>query len=231
MAELACMAASKTTNNNNITSNINNNVQQAPPTTLSSYQQLQQPNSPALSSASSLISPDSTATNPISSVSSPDVASASSMQTPQNTPMTSTPQTPIVSVASSIMGDGDTHDGDNDNDKTLSSSSTLNNDLNSDNNYEKSNENNTANNPFEFKQSSIDSDIIKCTASVLEKTSMFEKLEQQQVNNNVAVAVTPTRVESIYGRKNEEIYRSTGLLSEKDSGECVSKIIIISNIE
>lgn len=52
----------------------------------------------------------------------------------------------------------------------------------------------------------------KCKGSVLEKTSMFEKLE---VFNNNLVAMP--RSESIYGRKNEEIYKSAGTL-DRDSG-------------
>lgn len=53
----------------------------------------------------------------------------------------------------------------------------------------------------------------KCKGSVLEKTSMFEKLE---VFNNNLVAMP--RSESIYGRKNEEIYKSAGTL-DRDSGK------------
>ncbi|XP_062544693.1 uncharacterized protein LOC134211633 isoform X5 [Armigeres subalbatus] len=45
---------------------------------------------------------------------------------------------------------------------------------------------------------------------VLEKTSMFE----QQINNNQN---TPSRSEPIYGRKGEDIYKTTGLLSERDA--------------
>lgn len=67
-------------------------------------------------------------------------------------------------------------------------------------------------------QSTTDKDILKCTGSVLEKTSMFE----QQINNNQHTAAvllnTPTRTENS-GRKGEDIYKSTGLLSERDAGE------------
>ncbi|XP_065080187.1 ras guanine nucleotide exchange factor Y-like isoform X5 [Ochlerotatus camptorhynchus] len=45
---------------------------------------------------------------------------------------------------------------------------------------------------------------------VLEKTSMFE----QQINNN---QLAPSRSEAIYGRKGEDIYKTTGLLSERDA--------------
>ncbi|XP_021699706.1 uncharacterized protein LOC5575624 isoform X7 [Aedes aegypti] len=45
---------------------------------------------------------------------------------------------------------------------------------------------------------------------VLEKTSMFE----QQINNNQNA---PTRSEPIYGRKGEDIYKTTGLLAEREA--------------
>ncbi|XP_058463595.1 immunoglobulin A1 protease autotransporter isoform X12 [Malaya genurostris] len=230
MTELASMAASKVTNNNhnNNTTNQSPSVIQTPiqPQTIG-YQQLQQPNSPVLSSASSLISPDSCATNAISS---PDV-SACSTQTPQNTPQTESPQTPIYSgSAMSVVGSGSGNgesvvdgsvptspkhvattietESNNDNNKHLSSSAP--NDLD-DNPSIQDNTNNQS-------QFTTDKDILKCTGSVLEKTSMFE----QQINNNQhqqqVLLNTPTRVENVYGHKGEEIYKTTGLHPDRDAG-------------
>lgn len=237
MTELASMAASKNTNNNN--QNATNQPQWPAQTAIQpqqmGYQPLQQPNSPVLSSASSLISPDSSATNAISS---PDV-SACSTQTPQNTPQAGSPQTPIYSSSSVIVpttsennvgengavmsaanGDGSGppltvidgivgpesvpvagNESNNDSNKPQSSSTT------SDLDDNQANQSNT-NYP---SQSTTDKDILKCTGSVLEKTSMFE----QQINNN---QLAPSRSEAIYGRKGEDIYKTTGLLSERDAG-------------
>uniref|UniRef100_A0A8D8BI42 Metastasis suppressor protein 1 n=1 Tax=Culex pipiens TaxID=7175 RepID=A0A8D8BI42_CULPI len=250
MTELASMAASKITNNNTYNNNNATNQPQSGPSSTSSssqqtsssnsqamqplqmgYQQLQQqPNSPVLSSASSLISPDSSATNAISS---PDV-SACSTQTPQNTPQTGSPQTPIYSSSSSMVlvgtgpsdgvATGESNGGggstlaegsagiESNNDKpkpssSSSSSSPATNDF--DDHDHPSNTNNQS-------QSTTDKDILKCTGSVLEKTSMFE----QQINNNqhtgAVLLNTPTRTENS-GRKGEDIYKSTGLLSERDA--------------
>ncbi|XP_058836265.1 GATA zinc finger domain-containing protein 7 isoform X3 [Topomyia yanbarensis] len=234
MTELASMAASKVTNNNN-----NNNATNQPPFAVQTlvqpqtigYQQLQQPNSPVLSSASSLISPDSCATNAISS---PDV-SACSTQTPQNTPQTGSPQTPIYSgSAMSVVGSGSgngesglpstvvdesvptspknttsTNESESNNDNNKHQSSSATNDLD-DNPSAQSN----TNNQFQF---TTDKDILKCTGSVLEKTSMFE----QQINNNQhqqqVLLSTPTRVENIYCHKGEEIYKPTGLHPDRDT--------------
>ncbi|XP_065077723.1 DEP domain-containing protein DDB_G0279099 isoform X6 [Ochlerotatus camptorhynchus] len=201
MTELASMAASKNTNNNN--QNATNQPQSSAQLPMQpqqmGYQPLQQPNSPVLSSASSLISPDSSATNAISS---PDV-SACSTQTPQNTPQAGSPQTPIYSSSSVIVpttsdnivgengGGMNTANGDGSGppltiiDGIASPESVA----------VAGNEN---------------KDILKCTGSVLEKTSMFE----QQINNN---QLAPSRSEAIYGRKGEDIYKTTGLLSERDA--------------
>ncbi|XP_039437253.1 homeobox protein 5 isoform X14 [Culex pipiens pallens] len=212
MTELASMAASKITNNNTYNNNNATNQPQSGPSSTSSssqqtsssnsqamqplqmgYQQLQQqPNSPVLSSASSLISPDSSATNAISS---PDV-SACSTQTPQNTPQTGSPQTPIYSSSSSmvLVGTGPS-DGVATGESNGGGGSTL----------------------AEGSAGIENKDILKCTGSVLEKTSMFE----QQINNNqhtgAVLLNTPTRTENS-GRKGEDIYKSTGLLSERDAG-------------
>ncbi|XP_039437249.1 probable serine/threonine-protein kinase DDB_G0282963 isoform X10 [Culex pipiens pallens] len=211
MTELASMAASKITNNNTYNNNNATNQPQSGPSSTSSssqqtsssnsqamqplqmgYQQLQQqPNSPVLSSASSLISPDSSATNAISS---PDV-SACSTQTPQNTPQTGSPQTPIYSSSSSmvLVGTGPS-DGVATGESNGGGGSTL----------------------AEGSAGIENKDILKCTGSVLEKTSMFE----QQINNNqhtgAVLLNTPTRTENS-GRKGEDIYKSTGLLSERDA--------------
>lgn len=65
-------------------------------------------------------------------------------------------------------------------------------------------------------ESSADNDF-KSIGSVLEKLSLFERLEQKQIlNNNVAPSST-IRVEGIFNRKNEEIYKAVGLV-DKDAG-------------
>ncbi|XP_055528920.1 uncharacterized protein LOC129720969 isoform X2 [Wyeomyia smithii] len=226
MTELASMAATKVTNNhnNNATNQPLSSVQTPVQPQAIGYQQLQQPNSPVLSSASSLISPDSCATNAISS---PDV-SACSAQTPQNTPQTGSPQTPIYSV-NSTMGTVDVSglesgassiivsesipsspkrttanesEGNSDNKKSQSASTS--NVLN-DNLPDQAHTNNQLENV-------TDTYILKSTGSVLEKTSMFE----QQINNNQhqqqILHNPPVRHENIYGHKSEDIYKTGNLL-------------------
>lgn len=58
----------------------------------------------------------------------------------------------------------------------------------------------------------------KSIGSVLEKLSLFERLEQKQILNN-NVAPSSIRVEGIFNRKNEEIYKAVGL-ADKDAGMC-----------
>ncbi|XP_055631305.1 mucin-2 isoform X13 [Toxorhynchites rutilus septentrionalis] len=233
MTELASMAASKITNNNNSTNQLQSSAQTSIQPQHITYQQL---HSPVLSSASSLISPDSSATNAISS---PDV-SACSTQTPQNTPQTGSPQTPIYSCSTLVVETGTSEAGDscgatngngsdvfstcvgaavntksehvtaaeNESNKPKSSTST---NVTDDNISNQSNTNNTS-------QSITDKDILKCTGSVLEKTSMFE----QQINNNQhpqqGPLNTPTRNENIYGRKNDDISKTSSLIVDKDAG-------------
>ncbi|XP_055528925.1 mucin-2 isoform X7 [Wyeomyia smithii] len=233
MTELASMAATKVTNNhnNNATNQPLSSVQTPVQPQAIGYQQLQQPNSPVLSSASSLISPDSCATNAISS---PDV-SACSAQTPQNTPQTGSPQTPIYSV-NSTMGTVDVSglesgassiivsesipsspkrttanesEGNSDNKKSQSASTS--NVLN-DNLPDQAHTNNQLENV-------TDTYILKSTGSVLEKTSMFE----QQINNNQhqqqILHNPPVRHENIYGHKSEDIYKTGNLLvADRDAG-------------
>ncbi len=70
----------------------------------------------------------------------------------------------------------------------------------------------------------------KSIGSVLEKLSLFERLEQKQILNN-NVAPSSVRVEGIFNRKNEEIYKAVGL-ADKDAGMCfVVEIKRNKNIE
>jgi len=196
MTELASMAAYKNTNN----SCTNNQV---------STQSLVQSNSPALSSTSSLVSPDSSATN---AASSPEGA-----QTPQNTPLTNSPL-----MVQSLNVD-DTNQDD------ISTSTTPTNPApivnSNDNKFDTS---------MSCSSPPIDT---KSLGSVLDKASMFEKkqLEDQQpqssalthhpitlpINNTLNLTpATVARLESIYGRKTEELYnKAAGLLVDRvDSG-------------
>jgi hypothetical protein len=194
MTELASMASHKTTNNGNNSSN--NTI--ATTTTV-------QPNSPALSSTSSLVSPDSTATNPISS---PEGA-----QTPQN-PLTNSS---LIMQAVATLSDDTNHED-------LSTSTTPTNQPVTDN-------------KVKYTSDAVDSPVdTKSCGSVLDKASMFEKkLEEQQpaapttvhhpitlpLNNSLNLTpATVARLESIYGKKTEEIYNKTaGLLVDRgDAG-------------
>jgi hypothetical protein len=194
MTELASMASHKTTNNGNNSSN--NTI-----TTTTTVQ----PNSPALSSTSSLVSPDSSATNPTSS---PEGA-----QTPQN-PLTNSS---LIMQAVATLSD-DTNNED------LSTSTTPTNQP-------------VTENKVKYTSDAVDSPIdTKSCGSVLDKASMFEKkLEEQQplapttthhpitlpLNNSLNLTpATVARLESIYGKKTEEIYNKTaGLLVDRgDAG-------------
>lgn len=202
MTELASMAAYKTTNNGNISCS-NNTIT----TTTTVAPSLAQPNSPARSSTSSLVSPDSSATNPISS---PEGA-----QTPQN-PLTSSPL--MVQAITATLTDDVNHDD-------LSTSTTP------------TNQAPVVDNNVKFTAESRDSPVdTKSCGSVLDKASMFEKkLEEQQplaastthhpitlpINNTLNLTpATVARLESIYGKKTEEIYNKTaGLLVDRvDAG-------------
>lgn len=66
----------------------------------------------------------------------------------------------------------------------------------------------------------------KSIGSVLEKLSLFERLEQKQILNN-NVAPSSIRVEGIFNRKNEEIYKAVGL-ADKDAGMCF--VVEINNL-
>jgi hypothetical protein len=207
MTELASMAAYKNTNN----SCTNNTI-----TSTSTTQSLVQPNSPALSSTSSLVSPDSSATNPISS---PEGA-----QTPQNTPLNSSPL--MVQSGSTATT------------TTTAASLTVNNDTNYDDLSTPTNQapvvNPNDNKITETTSHSCSSPPIdvKSLGSVLDKASMFEKkqLEEQQpqasalthpitlpINNTLNLTpATVARLESIYGKKTEEIYNKTVGLLDRD---------------
>jgi hypothetical protein len=232
MTELASMAAFKITNSQQI------NQQQLPAQPLPQQQQQQQqqlqyqqlfqpnPNSPVLSSTSSLVSPDSaSAYNPISSFSSPDGVSSSacSSQTPQNvSPEASTTPTGGGGIEIlDILLSSNSIDTISDNSVP---SKSITNDLTKNNSPPPTCQDNTN------KIKSPATDIIS-SGSVLAKTSLFEKLEQQIVSNS-QLATTPTNpkvvMENIYAGSNnvgnkkpppqqqqqqqpaEEIYKSSG---------------------
>lgn len=190
------MAANKVTNNASSTSTSSSPAQNA--------------NSPVLSTTSSLVSPDSSATNPISS---PEA------QTPQNTPQAHSPLTAAIL--------GDTTDN-------ASASTTPTNQIISSALVDASGTSLDNNNiPKTLDETKCDSPLIdtKSSGSVHEKASMFERKlseEQQQTQasaplqhhhpnplsllNNSTLNLTPAtvaRLESIYGKKTEEIYGRT----------------------
>lgn len=201
MTELATMAAYKNTNN----SYSNNTI-----TTAVTTQSLVQPNSPALSSTSSLVSPDSSATHPISS--------PEGTQTPQNTPLRNSPLT----VQGAVANIDETNDDD------LMTPTNQAPPVN-----QKDNNSNT--DPSQNRESPpIDT---KSCGSVMDKASMFEKKLEEQVQPQASVQVhhpitlpinntlnltpaTVARLESIYGKKTEEIYNKTAamLVDRVDSG-------------
>ena len=202
MTELASMAAYKNTNNS-----CTNN-------TITTTQSFVQPNSPVLSSTSSLVSPDSSATNPISS---PEGA-----QTPQNTPLTNSP----------LMVQGVGKDVDDANHEDISTSTTPTNQTPAVN----PKDNNVKFTPEASQNRDSPPIDVKSLGSVLDKASMFEKkLEEQQpqanapthhpitlpINNTLNLTpATVARLESIYGKKTEEIYNKTAslLVDRVDSG-------------
>lgn len=166
-----------------------------------SQPQQQQPQH-QISSTQQLNSPVSIASSLISSDSSATNQHSSpdisslDVQTPQNV----SPQTPVGSNSGSIINSEDAKSiGD-----TNQSSSVEN---------------------VGEKVLSPESDV-KCKGSVLDKKSMFEKLElHQSVNNNLSSVTSQlTRSESIYGTKQrpaEEIYKSSGMMdvtSSRDTG-------------
>ena len=193
MSELASMASNKPTNNPSST-------------TSASSSPAQNANSPVQSSTSSLVSPDSSATNPISS---PEA------QTPQN----SSPLT-IANILSSIDAPNNISASTTPTNQIIPTSSASS--ISLDNN----------NIPKSLTETKCDSPPIdtKSSGSVHEKASMFERKlseEQQssQVNpsthhhpnplsllNNSTLNLTQatlSRLESIYGKKTEEIYGRT----------------------
>lgn len=206
MSELASMAANKSTTNNvtNITS------------TSTSSSPAPQANSPVLSSASSLVSPDSSATNPISS---PEA------QTPQNTPQNNSPLTTANIADESEDNSASTTPTNQINANALVDASGIISASLDNNNILK-----TLTDDDETK---CDSPLIdtKSSGSVHEKASMFErKLSEEQIStqagapaqhhhpnplsllNNSTLNLTPAtvaRLESIYGKKTEEIYGRT----------------------
>lgn len=206
MTELASMAAYKNTNNSCSNNTITSNT--------ATTQSLVQPNSPVLSTTSSLVSPDSSATNPISS---PEGG-----QTPQNTPLTNSP----------LMVQSVGKDVDDSNHEDISTSTTPTNQAPAvtlkDNNVKFTDESSQSRD-----SPPID---VKSFGSVMDKASMFEKkLEEQQpqanapthhpitlpINNSLNLTpATVARLESIYGKKTEEIYNKTAsmLVDRVDSG-------------
>lgn len=175
-------------------------------------QQQQQPsmpqlqlNSPVLSTASSLISTDSSATNHQSS---PDVSS-SATSTSTATPVNSAPETNHNSPLTPVVS----HDYDSG--FSLDSAKTM-----------------SPENDF------------KISGSVIEKASLFEKLEQKQYKMSTAAALPPAssslmgtapptpstssagplnRSESLYGRRNEEIYKACGTM-DRDTGKSIGAV-------
>lgn len=200
------MAAYKNTNNTCTNNTITTNA-----TTSSS---LVQSNSPVLSSTSSLVSPDSSATNPISS---PEGA-----QTPQYTPLTNSP----------LMVQGVGKEVDETNHDDISTSTTPTNQTPAVN----PKDNNIKFTPESSQNRDSPPIDVKSIGSVLDKASMFEKkLEEQQpqanapihhpitlpINNTLNLTpATVARLESIYGKKTEEIYNKTAsmLVDRVDSG-------------
>lgn len=192
MSELASMAANKTTNN-------------------SSSTPAQSANSPVLSTTSSLVSPDSSATNPISS---PEA------QTPQNTPQTNSPP-----LTTAIVGDTPDEGSASTTPTNQTSSSAL---VDASGTLENNNIPKTLTDETKCDSPLIDT---KSSGSVHEKASMFErKLSEEQQStqasaplhhhlpnplsllNNSTLNLTPqtvARLESIYGKKTEEIYGRT----------------------
>lgn len=151
-------------------------------------QQPQQLNSPVLSTASSITNDSSTATHHPSS---PDVSSTGATSSTAATPVNSAPETNHNSPTTPVAS----HDYDSGfsmDSKTMSP------------------ENDT-----------------KCSGSVIEKASLFERLETKKAASPPVVggvSVTApggsslNRSESLYGRRNEEIYRACGTL---DSGALI----------
>lgn len=202
MTELASMAAYKSTNNSCL-----NNINAA-----TAAQSAVQPNSPARSSTSSLVSPDSTATNPISS---PEGAT-----TPQNTPLTSSPL--MVQGTATVVTDTNHDDL-----MTPTNQAPVVSLKNNNSQFPGGDTTETCASP------PIDT---KSCGSVADKASMFEKkLEEQQpqacapihnpitlpINNTLNLTpATVARLESIYGKKTEEIYNKTAalLVDRVDSG-------------
>lgn len=202
MSELASMAANKSTTNH-----VTNNTSTS--TSSSSVQQA----SPVLSSASSLVSPDSSATNPISS---PEA------QTPQNTPQTNSPLiTAIIADKAEDISASTTPTN-----QIISSMALV--DASGTTSLDNNNIPKTLTEDIKCDSPPIDT---KSTGSVHEKASMFERKlseEQQSVQanapvhhplpnplsllNNSTLNLTPAtvaRLESIYGKKTEEIYGRT----------------------
>lgn len=226
MTELATMAANKTL------TTTNNSAPSSATSVVVSHNNQPQPNSPVLSTTSSLVSPDSSATNPISLISSPDVSLMG--ETPQNTPHTSCPQTPVIldadhgskAIESSGGGVGNNFGACDKEIMTTSSEPIL---------------------TLPHVTTSVSTltltdiqDITdsKCTGSVLAKATLFEQLEKkqlqeqaQQVNvvsrTSTGSTNSSTTGESIYGMsRKEELYKSTSAL-ENLSGKfftCISHI-------
>lgn len=211
MTELATMAANKTLNTNN-TSNSSSTSSTVVPLNN------QQPNSPVLSTTSSLVSPDSSATNPISLISSPDVSLMG--ETPQNTPHTSCPQTPVIldsDQSRAIPGVGNNiGDGENQTTTTTPITSTE----PTIPSHVTTSVSSLTLTDTENTQDITDS---KCTGSVLAKATLFEQLEKKQLQEQAQQANVVSRTstgstnssttgESIYGSRKEELYKSTSAL-------------------
>jgi hypothetical protein len=234
MNELASMVAFKNTNTNN--NNNNSGVTSSSSTV--------QPNSPALSSTSSLVSPDSSATNPISS---PEAQTP--QNTPQtNSPLTTAVMgnnnhnsslTTSINDSDSVSQDiSDSITPTNQNAPVETSTSTT---TTLDNNFSPKTlvDDIIATTMADFTKCDSPPIDTKSTGSVLDKASMFEKkLEEQQsaataqpqtthhphpislLNSTLNLTpATVARLESIYGKKTEEIYNKTSSTTTLDRVE------------
>lgn len=246
MSELASMAAYKNTNNI-ITSNPTTST--TPPVSIP-----QQPNSPVLSTTSSLVSPDSSATNPISSPDVQTPQNTPQTNSPLTT-VTSTNNNNDDDKekhhSTSTTPTNQNAPVNNSNNNTTSSLSTLDNNISIIETITTtmSTMSIIAASTSVAELTKCESPLIdtKSSGSVLDKASMFEKkLEEQQTQINATAATqqqsshhpislinstlnltpaTVARLESIYGKKTEEIYNKTaGLLEKVDTGQLFPSI-------
>lgn len=253
MSELASMAAYKNTNtisnNNIITSNPTTST--TPPVSIPP-----QPNSPVLSTTSSLVSPDSSATNPISSpdVQTPQNTPQTNSPLTTVTATNNNNDDEEKHHSASTTPTNQNAPVNNSNNNNTSSLSTLDNNISIIETITTtmSSMSIIAASTSVAELTKCESPLIdtKSSGSVLDKASMFEKkLEEQQTQINATAAsqqqsshhpislinstlnltpATVARLESIYGKKTEEIYNKTaGLLEKVDTGQLFPSILSI----